>query len=140
MSTPGRKLPIVCRSAQSCKNPECTYHHASPAANYDAKFLPRETLRQQPCNQSHDCTKPNCWFNHPSPAAAQGKGAGFAATPAAQGRGAGFPAPKNERRTVASRASGIVEEGQSAALLIADEKAAPGITAPIAKEVENPLR
>jgi hypothetical protein len=74
---PGRV--IQCRHGVHCNTPRCTFHHASPAANYEYPngILP---LKQASCRDAAACSRPFCAFSHPSPAAGRCDGGGGQAT------------------------------------------------------------
>jgi hypothetical protein len=59
---------VACRWGPRCTRPNCTFFHASPAANF---ALPDCSLVSRPCRFGAQCEKPTCPFWHPSPAAGQ---------------------------------------------------------------------
>jgi hypothetical protein len=61
----GRRPTVFCNKKQNCKNPACTFHHFSPAANFELQT--DEPLKPKICKFGAGCTKPSCPFNHPSP-------------------------------------------------------------------------
>jgi hypothetical protein len=62
-----RKKVVVCVYGARCSRPDCTYFHASPAANFVA---PNCLLIRKPCKFGALCQRARCVFCHPSPAAA----------------------------------------------------------------------
>jgi hypothetical protein len=126
---------ILCSKNAGCNNTKCSFHHVSPAANFER---PTGVLNQKPCFNGAQCIKAGCLFNHPSPSTYnKGEVGGHAGPDPIKSVKA-----HSAKRPVGGSAGGDGGEVAPAPPLIADAPEPSGIVS-IAKqseEVDNPLR